>query len=235
MNYNCLPKQNGKDEQYQDLFNQRDLSNWQGDQPFWKVKNGVLVGEITDSTIIDANRFLIYQGEIPSDFELLVDFKVSEFGNSGINYRSEEILGLPYKALRGYQFDIDGQMHYTGSNYEEKRRSTLASIGESVETLPVAHRDSVKFRVKNKWLKKEVSKIQDSVEILRSYFKNDDWNQARIVAKGKELSHYLNGRLMSRTIDNDTVNRRFEGKLGVQVHIGPPMRIAYKSIKMKEL
>jgi len=48
------------------------------------------------------------------------------------------------------------------------------------------------------------------------------------------LEHYVNGVLMSEVID-DVVNRRMKGVLGVQVHIGPPMKIEYRNILMKEL
>ena len=40
---------------------------------------------------------------------------------------------------------------------------------------------------------------------------------------------------MSEVIDNDEVNRKNMGKLGVQVHVGPPMQVEYKNIKLKTL
>jgi hypothetical protein len=49
------------------------------------------------------------------------------------------------------------------------------------------------------------------------------------------MQHYINGVLMSDVTDNDTVNRRFTGFLGVQVHVGPPMRIAYRNFRLKKL
>jgi len=36
-------------------------------------------------------------------------------------------------------------------------------------------------------------------------------------------------------IDLDEKNRRFEGVLGVQVHVGPPMKIQYRDFFMKKL
>jgi hypothetical protein len=47
--------------------------------------------------------------------------------------------------------------------------------------------------------------------------------------------NYINGVLMSDVTDNDTVNRRFTGFLAVQVHVGPPMRIAYRNFRLKRL
>jgi hypothetical protein len=40
---------------------------------------------------------------------------------------------------------------------------------------------------------------------------------------------------MSVVIDNDAQNRRFGGLIGVQVHVGPPMKIEFKDFKIKKL
>ncbi|MEM9329408.1 MAG: DUF1080 domain-containing protein [Bacteroidota bacterium] len=226
--------QEAVDPSYQDLFNGSDLTGWAGDDPFWRVEDGVIIGEITATTVIDANRFLVYQGKMPDDFELIVEFQVTADGNSGINYRSDPIEGLSYQALTGYQYDIDGKVRYVGSNYEEKRRSTLASIGETVTIPMVSAADSLKHRIKNQWAQRDIQ-IHQNADTLKANFKHDDWNTARIVAQGKVLSHYLNGVLMSQVVDNDTIRGRSSGKLGVQVHIGPPMKIMYRSMKVREL
>jgi hypothetical protein len=34
-------------------------------------------------------------------------------------------------------------------------------------------------------------------------------------------------------VDNDVDNRKSEGLLGVQVHVGPPMKIEYRNIRIK--
>jgi len=38
---------------------------------------------------------------------------------------------------------------------------------------------------------------------------------------------------MSVVVDNDMDNRKNEGLLGVQVHVGPPMTIEYRNIRIK--
>jgi len=35
--------------------------------------------------------------------------------------------------------------------------------------------------------------------------------------------------------DNDTVHRRADGLLGVQVHVGPPMKVEYRDLRLKDL
>jgi len=48
------------------------------------------------------------------------------------------------------------------------------------------------------------------------------------------LQHFINGVLMSDVTDNDTVNGKTKGLLGVQVHVGPPMKVEYKDIRIKQ-
>ena len=120
-----------KDDGFHTIFNGEDLDGWHGDLKYWRVDKGVLIGEVTPETLLKSNAFIIYKKVQPENFELKLEYKISEYGNSGINYRSEIIDKSPF-ALRGYQCDIDGQNKYTGQNYEEKKRTTLAYIGEKV-------------------------------------------------------------------------------------------------------
>ena len=70
---------------------------------------------------------------------------------------------------------------------------------------------------------------------LESFIKNDDWNEYHLIIRGNILIHILNGHVMSVVIDDDTENRRFDGQLGVQVHVGPPMKIEYRNFRIKKL
>jgi hypothetical protein len=45
--------------------------------------------------------------------------------------------------------------------------------------------------------------------------------------------HFLNGRLMSVTIDDDAPNRPVDGLIGMEVQVGPPMKIEYRQIRLK--
>jgi hypothetical protein len=54
------------------------------------------------------------------------------------------------------------------------------------------------------------------------------------VVKGNRLQHYINGVLMSDVTDKDSVYGKSKGLLGVQVHVGPPMKVEYKNIRIKK-
>lgn len=217
------------------IFDGKSLNGWEGDPKYWRVENGNLVGEITPATLLKTNSFIIWRGGRPSDFELTLDFKITKAGNSGINYRSEQLTDVPF-ALKGYQADIDGMNRYTGQNYEERARTTLAYRGEIVTVNPPpASSASVRDFVKNNaWTQRTVTGSLGTSDSLRSLIKTEDWNTCRIVAKGNRLQHYINGVLMSDVTDNDKVNSKSEGLLGVQVHVGPPMKVEYRNILLKQ-
>jgi hypothetical protein len=220
------------------IFDGKTLDNWEGDPNYWKVENGNLVGEVTPTTLLKNNTFIIWQGGQPADFELKLEFRIAEAGNSGINYRSEKVDTIPF-ALRGYQADIDGKIRYTGQNYEEKKRTTLAYRGEKARITSQENPDapgSLRANVaKNAWQSREVLESLGDSDELKAKIKSEDWNEAHLIIKGNRLQHYINGVLMSEVIDEDTVNRSASGYLGVQVHVGPPMKVEYRNIRLKEL
>jgi hypothetical protein len=90
------------------IFDGKTLNGWKGDPTYWKAENGNLVGEVTPTTLLKTNTFITWQGGQIKDFELKAEFRITEAGNSGINYRSEMVDSIPY-AMRGYQADIDGK------------------------------------------------------------------------------------------------------------------------------
>ncbi|MBC3758690.1 DUF1080 domain-containing protein [Hyunsoonleella sp. SJ7] len=237
----CGTKSKKKDDnknEFISIFNGENLEGWEGDPTYWRVENGILVGEVTPETILKRNSFIIYQKEQPENFELKLEYRVSESGNSGVNYRSEIIEGVPF-ALRGYQCDIDGKNKYTGQNYEEKKRTTLAYMGEKVnipqmpDSIPKTNlRRNVK---KNCWQTRKVVESLETIPQLKSYIKSNDWNRVHLKVNGNKMQHFVNGVLMSEVTDLDTINRSLKGYIGVQVHVGPPMKIEYKDIKLKVL
>ena len=204
---------NGEEPGFESIFDGKTLNGWEGDPKYWRVEGGEMLGEITPETIIKSNTFLIWRGGEPADFELKVDFRITAGGNSGINYRSvvvtDKVTQSNRYALRGYQCDIDGQRRYTGNNYEEKGRLFLALRGQVT-------------RVTGQRKPVVLASVGDAGELAKLI--RDDWNTAHIIARGSVLMHHLNGHLMSVAIDDDSQGRTMKGLLGVQVHVGPPMR-----------
>jgi hypothetical protein len=239
--YSCnVSKHQGNkaNSQFISIFDGKTLNSWKGDPKYWSVENGNLVGTVTPETILKRNTFIIWQGAQPEDFELKLEYRISEEGNSGVNYRSSLIDTIPF-ALRGYQCDIDGKKRFTGQNYEERKRTTLAYQGENVIINTQINPDikgGIRTNVKkNCWQTREVIDTLGTTDFLKSKIKDTDWNKVHLIVKGNKLEHYINGTLMSSVVDNDTLNRSNKGFIGVQVHVGPPMKVEYRNIELKEL
>ncbi|HSI75308.1 MAG TPA: DUF1080 domain-containing protein [Lunatimonas sp.] len=217
------------------IFDGSTLDGWEGDPAYWRVEGGNIVGELTAETPLKTNTFLIWTGGQPADFELKGDYKITESGNSGIQYRSERLDDVPY-ALRGYQADIDGKNSYTGQNYEERKRTTLAYRGQKTTIRPQEGTGSLRDNIeRNAWKGLEVTAELGDRDELKTKIKAEDWNSFRLVIKGNRLQHYINEVLMSDVTDEDEVNRTMSGYLGVQVHVGPPMKVELKNLYLKEL
>ncbi len=202
------------------IFDGKTFTGWDGDTSVWHIDSGTVIGEVTPTKQIKTNSFLIWRAEKPSDFEFKAEYRISAGGNSGVQYRSEELKDIRY-AVKGYQADIDGANTYTGQNYEERGRGFLAMRGQKA-----------KLETNQKPI------IIDSVgnsDSLKTHIKVNDWNEIHIIAKGNDMKHYINGILMSETIDNDTVNRKADGIIGLQVHVLPEMKVEYRNIKYKKL
>jgi hypothetical protein len=212
----------GDEPGFEPIFDGRTLDGWDGDATYWRVENGALVGEIRPETVIKSNTFIIWRGGRPRDFELKLDYRISADGNSGINYRSavvaDPVTPSNRFAMRGYQFDLDGRKRYPGNNYEEKGRLFLAVRGQV--TRVVGTRAPI-----------VLSTLGDADALAA--VATDDWNAVHISARGNTLIHTLNGRLMSVVIDDDGAKRPADGLIGVQVHVGPPMKVEYRNIRLK--
>lgn len=220
--------------EFKSIFDGKTLDGWKGDPTYWSVEDGAITGLITPETLLKANTFLIWDGGQPGDFELKAKFKISETGNSGINYRSDMVPDVPF-ALKGYQADIDGRINYTGQNYEERKRTTLAYRGQKTKITPQENptgnlRDYVE---RNAWKGLNVIEEIGDRDELKTKIKSNDWNDIHIVAQGNVLKHYVNGVLMSEVHDEDPANFSEKGYLGVQVHVGPPMKVQYKDLMIK--
>jgi hypothetical protein len=209
-----------KEKNFVSISNGRDLKGWKGDSTYWRVENGLLIGEVTPSTLLKRNSFIIYQKNMPDNFELKVEYRVSAKGNSGINYRSVLIDGERF-ALKGYQADIDGEDNWSGQNYEERGREFLALRGQKVVIEPNG--------------KIQLTDTLGTKADLQKFIHKDDWNEYHLIINGNRLQHFINGVLMSDVTDQDSVHQTFTGYLGVQVHVGPPMKIEYRDFRVKKL
>jgi hypothetical protein len=206
---------------FQQIFDGQSLKGWDCDPSFWRAGNGVMTGETKPDRQPKQNIFCIWKGGSPADFELKMQYKLTgELGNSGVQIRSVELPDVGKWVLKGYQADIDGRQQYTGQFYEERGRGFLALRGQ-IAYVPAG---------------KKVGSIGTTgqTDQLKSLIKSDDWNDLHLIARGNTLIQLINGQVMSVLIDDDTVNRKMEGQIGIQLHVTKgAMTIEARNIRIK--
>jgi hypothetical protein len=239
---------------FQKIFDGTTLTNWDGDPAFWRVEAGAIVGETTAEKPLAENTFLIYRGGEPSDFELKLEFRMNAT-NSGVQYRSRQLTGAVGRwVLCGYQADIDFDNNYTGMLYEERGRPGFLAPrgtvmyagpddvpqGQCSSGQPVAPRGEGARRgggpppAATSQVRGQIGQLE-SADALKAIIKVNDWNQLHVIARGSTLMHILNGHTTAVFIDDDQANRSMGGLIGLQLHVGPPMKIEFRNLHLKHL
>jgi hypothetical protein len=104
----------------------------------------------------------------------------------------------------GAQYDFDAGNRYTGQYYEQNTgRGIVAWKGQVVRTA----------EGKNPRL---LATLGDAASIDAIY-KPNDWNELTIIAVGNQMTHLLNGRVISVLIDEDASKFHGSGKIGLEV------------------
>jgi hypothetical protein len=209
------------------IFNGKDLTGWDGDPRLWLVKDSVIRGQTTLANPAHGNTFLIWRNGKLKDFELKIKFRIQN-GNSGIQYRSKEI---DKWVVSGYQAEVENNPGKVGFLYHEQGRGWLVNVGDLM-------------LIDEKGKKEVVSNVSDVDELIKAgYYRDKDWNEYRIIARGNHLIQYLNGYKTMELIDNDRITNpndpedrngsAREGILALQIHAGPPMLVEFKDIFVK--
>lgn len=104
----------------------------------------------------------------------------------------------------GAQYDFDAANRYTGQFYEQSTgRGIIAWKGQVVRTEPG----------KNPRL---LATLGDQASVDAIY-KPNEWNELHIIAIGNQMTHLLNGRVISILIDEDAPKFHGTGKIGIEV------------------
>lgn len=211
----CTPGASAVDD-YRELFNGHDLSGWEGDSKVWRVSDGLLVGETKTSTDIKTNTFLVWKERDVDDFELRAIVRLKG-PNSGVQYRSHrDSQGGDY-CVAGYQADLHTTPNYVGMLYEERGRGILAERGDKVTIGRMGER------------------TRESLPVSKKQNDLTRWNELEICAVGNRLVHKLNGTTTADVIDGDAKHAAVRGLLALQVSSGPPIKVEFKSIKLKRI
>lgn len=111
-------------QQWQTLFNGKDLSGWKqlGGAAKYKVSNGEILGITVANT---PNSFLVTEKNY-GDFIFETEVKLDSPVNSGIQFRSENKPDYKDGKVFGYQMEIDpSSREWSGGIYDESRNGWL--------------------------------------------------------------------------------------------------------------
>jgi hypothetical protein len=206
----------------------------------WSVQDGAITGKTAADpanpakSILKHNTFLVWRGGLVKDFELTLKYKMIG-GNSGIQYRSKELeKGAQGPIISGYQADFEAGKTYSGILYEERGRGILALRGQKVVIKEGDKETTDKKGNVKKGANIEVTGSVGESDAIQAVIKNEDWNEYKIVAKGGHLQHFINGVQTVDVTDESAVGAK-EGLLALQIHVGGPMTVQFKDMKLVEL
>ena len=212
---------------FKSLFNGKDLTGWEGNPDLWSVKDGTITGVTKADPKLTHNTFLVYKDGTVSDFELRLSYRIVN-GNSGIQYRSKVTDQRKFgPVVGGYQADFEAGKTYSGILYEEGGRGILAQRGQKTVIKPDPS-DAKKHKV-------EVTGAVGKSDEIQAKIKNEDWNDYVIIAKGNHLQHFINGVQTVDVTDEHDARAAKSGVLALQIHVGPPMTVQFKHIRIKQL
>ena len=211
------------------LFDGKSLRGWRGDQKFWSVADGAIVGQSTFDNPCTTTTYLHQAGTF-ADFELEFDMKLEGAGaNSGMQYRSTPAGPNVTDGhdLSGYQADFDIDHRYSGILYETRGRGIAVNRGETIRFKPDGTRVEIAPRRPDPELRKKLQAVDADQ-------KSKGWHQYRIVAFGPRLEHWIDGERMV-LIEDQSPQAASKGILALQVHQGAPMTVRVRNIRIREL
>ncbi len=210
------------DKGFVPLFDGKTLKGWQGVANHWRIQDGAITGYTEKADPLKNNTFLVWTNGTVDNFELRFRYRMIG-GNSGVQYRSK-LIDTEKFIVGGYQADFEAGKTYSGILYEERGRGILAERGQ-------------RTRITEENGKTKITKVGDlaSSAELQANIKDEDWNDYTIIADGNHLMHFINNRMTIDVLDEQSAAAARSGILALQIHVGPPMIVQFRDIKIKKL
>jgi hypothetical protein len=230
------PMNFGDHRGYITLFDGVSLKGWDGNPKFWRVEDGVIVGESTPENP-SGNTYIAYRNVEAKDFTLKFEMKVEGTGGSGLQYRSKT--GIPWSRpipanvtanvgpvnlnwmMTGPQADFWPSRIYTGQFYSENTpMGIMAYRGQVVEGAGLG-------------AKRLMGVIGDRTA-LGNLVKMNDWNEYTVIARGGTFIHIVNGQLMAVMVDDDPDSSNNQsGIFGIEIEA--TTKVSVRNIWLKKL
>lgn len=210
------------DEGFVEIFDGKTLSGWHAipaeTENDWVVRDGIMAG--TGSQ--DRQSFLAWKEQDLTDFELELKYRLPAGGNTGVEIRAQPDPSGK-RPLVGYHADIGHagigdeilgawDFHFAGREEYSCKRGVRLMIDENGKT----------------------SRTEIEDPFVPADIHEREWNHVRVVAKGRNFTFFINGKLASEFTDNAKADRFDSGGIALQIH-DKGMRVEFKDIRLKKL
>lgn len=214
-----------KEDGWKMLWDGKTTEGWRGarlddfPEQGWEIEDGILT-VLASGGAESAGGGDIVTKEVYGDFELKVDFKITEGANSGIKYYVDTDLNKGPGSSIGLEYQIlDDENHPDAKLGNHEGSRTVASLYDLIKADP----------------NKPINPV-------------GEWNTARIISKDNHVEHWLNGtKVLEYERGSDNFRKLVseskydkwpdfgeleEGRILLQDHGN---RVSFKNIKIKEL
>ena len=196
------------------IFDGKTLNGWSqlNGTASYRVQDGAIIGKTMEGS---PNSFLC-TNKLYGDFELKFEVKlINNELNSGVQMRSntkelaekEKERGDKFGRVNGPQVEIEAT--------KDKGAESGYVYGEAC----------------GGWMTPKDKLVP------HNHFKNGEWNQYKIVAKGPRIQTWVNGNKVSNLTDKEKFQSHPKGFIGLQVHSikkgSGPFEVAWRNIKIK--
>lgn len=213
------------------IFNGKNLDGWTGDSKVWSVEESCLVARLNGPRTQDGHgwrkEFLDLEIDDLADFELRLDAKLlmpqADSGNLGLRYRIRP--GEAGKSL-AYELDFDSNWKFNCGLREFGGRDILARPSQVVRAIPASSERTTE-------LLGHIATEQD----LRTVYREKQWNQLVVIARGNHIVQKLNGLKIVDFTDTDPSAARLAGRLGLKVllYYGPSVEAKFRNLRLRRL
>lgn len=229
------------------IFDGKTLAGWDGNPDVWKVEDGAITAESTAERKL-GTTYIIWRGGEPADFELKLEIKAGSDIHSGVFYRGK--VGpnppRPGAAARGaapatarpqpsFAVPADPKWNVTGYSLDfDYARDNNGNIQDTTGRgeAQIVWRGHI-VRMEPGKRPRSIGSLGDR-DALMEKMVSGEWNTLHIIARGNQLTHIVNGQVMSILIDDDPDARKMKGVIALQIEQYGSGRIYFRNIWLKQ-